>query len=881
MENLRMEEVLKKYFGYSSFRPSQKDIILQILRGRDSLVVMATGSGKSLCYQIPPLISGKTAVVISPLLSLMQDQVMSLKQRGIKAEYVGSTQMDQTVISSAECGHFNILYMTPEKATSVSSKFWSNLQKVGISLLAVDEAHCISEWGHDFRREYKQLHNLRGFLINIPFVGLTATATEKVRRDIIQSLKMKDPYVAIGSFDRPNLFYGVKHFDRGDSFVEELVREITKHVANAGSTIIYCTTVKDTEQIFESLRAAGVQAGIYHGQMTAKARQDSHRSFIRDELLVMVATVAFGMGIDKPNIRCVIHYGCPKSLESYYQESGRCGRDGISSVCWLYFTRSDFAKGHFYLEESQSKTHREAVMQSLMAAQRYCSLATCRRKSLLEYFGEQVSFTNCGNCDTCTSSNKARERDMSEEAFLLLTCIQSCGSRWGLNMPIDVLRGSRSRKILDKNYDKLQLYGLGKKHSSNWWKALGDQLIVHGYLVENVSDIYRTVRVSSSGLEFLRASSTAYHPPLLLIVTSEMADEEEESAHCKVQGDFQNLASEEYKEFSETEAKLYQMLLGLRERLARSTGTAPYAVCGDQTIKNMAKIRPSTKARLANMDGVNQHLVAMYGDEFLLHIGRLSSELDLPRDGEALTVQIVSTRKVPSNSERKLAPAKFSAWKMWMEDCHTLTEIANFPGRAAPLKEATVAEYILEAAREGFSISWSRFFKETDCQFEILLEIQSAVAKVGSTERLKPIKEELPEHVSYMHIKAYLTMQKLGVSLDEIKGHEESCKPEECILGTSSGGANVCGSKHTRIEESEVEDTHPSKSLKSGTGEDNTMLEATESRILELLQNQNGVSLPMIMDHFKGSTKEQVVNLLNFLEGEFLLYKRNDLYSIM
>ncbi|XP_068669155.1 uncharacterized protein [Aristolochia californica] len=863
-----MKETLKKFFGYSSFRPSQENIILKILRGRDSLVVMATGSGKSLCYQIPPLITGKTAIVISPLLSLMQDQVMSLKQRGIKAEYLGTTQMDQTVLTSAECGHFNILYMTPEKASSVSPKFWLNLQKVGISLVAVDEAHCISEWGHDFRKEYKQLHNLRGFLVNVPFVGLTATATDKVRADIIQSLKMKDPYLAVGSFDRPNLFYGVKHFDRSHSFTEELVQEISKYVANAGSTIIYCTTVKDAEQIFQSLRVAGVEVGIYHGQMAAKAREESHRSFIRDELLVMVATVAFGMGIDKPNIRCVIHYGCPKSLESYYQESGRCGRDGISSICWLYYTRSDFAKADFYLSESQSKTHREAIMESLMAAQRYCSLATCRRKSLLEYFGEQVAFTNCGNCDNCTSSNKARERDMSKEAFLLLSCIQSCGGRWGLNMPIDVLRGSRSRKILDNHYDKLQLHGLGKEHSSNWWKALGDQLIIHGYLIETVNDLYRTVRVSSSGAEFLRASSTAYYPPLVLPVTGEMADEVEQIAHHKVQGDVQNLPSVECKEFSEAEAKLYQILLDLRGKLARSTGTAPYAVCGDQTIKKIAKIRPSTKARLANIDGVNQHLVAMYGDQFLQHIGLLSSELNLPRDGESPIVQLPSTKKLPSNSQRKLAAAKFSAWKMWMEDCHTFNEIANFPGRAAPLKEATVVEYILEAAREGFGINWSRFCKEIDLIYNILLEIRSAVAKVGSTERLKPIKEELPEHVSYMHIKAYLVMQELGVSMDEIKG-------------TENGGIDIYRSKQPRREETETGDMHPSKCLKSRTPEDNIMLEATESSILEWLQNQNGVCLAMIVDHFKGSSKEQVVNLLNFLESEFFIFKKNDLFIVM
>ncbi|KAJ6361108.1 hypothetical protein OIU77_005023 [Salix suchowensis] len=343
-----MLSTLKQYFGYASFRPSQKEVIDQILDKRDCLAVMATGSGKSLCYQVPPLLLEKTAIVISPLISLMQDQVMSLKQRGIRAEFLGSAQTDGSVHTKAQSGHFHLLFMTPEKACSTPLSFWLELLEAGICLFAVDEAHCISEWGHDFRVEYKQLHKLRDVLLDVPFVGLTATATENVRIDIINSLKMNNPYVAVGSFDRKNLFYGVKHFNRSLQFVDELVQEISKYARKAGSTIIYCTTIKDVEQIHKSLQEAGIKTGIYHGQMSSKAREESHRSFIKDELLVMVATIAFGMGIDKPNIRQVIHYGCPKSIESYYQESGRCGRDGIPSVCWLYYSRADFAKADFY-----------------------------------------------------------------------------------------------------------------------------------------------------------------------------------------------------------------------------------------------------------------------------------------------------------------------------------------------------------------------------------------------------------------------------------------------------------------------------------------------------------------------------------------------------
>ncbi|XWS24645.1 hypothetical protein CRYUN_Cryun27aG0000200 [Craigia yunnanensis] len=390
-----MDFVLKKYFGYSGFRLYQKEVIEKVIEGRDSLVVMATGSGKSLCYQVPPLVVGKTAIVVSPLISLMQDQVMTLKQRGIRAEYLGSVQTDSTAQTKAETGYFHVLFLTPEKACLLPASFWSNLLKLGICLVAVDEAHCISEWGHDFRVSYKQLDKLRAILSDVPFVGLTATATENVRTDIISSLKMKDPYVAIGSFDRKNIFYGVKHHNHSQSFLDELVQEISRLVA-AGSTIIYCITIKEVEQIFKLLQEAGIKAGIYHGQMGSKAREESHRLFIRDELQVMVATIAFGMGIDKPNIRHVIHYGCPKSLESYYQESGRCGRDGMASVCWLYYMRCDFAKAEFYCGESQSENHKRAIKESLVAAQQYCLLTTCRRKFLLDHFGEKLSADNCG-----------------------------------------------------------------------------------------------------------------------------------------------------------------------------------------------------------------------------------------------------------------------------------------------------------------------------------------------------------------------------------------------------------------------------------------------------------------------------------------------------
>ncbi|KAJ4981678.1 hypothetical protein NE237_032515 [Protea cynaroides] len=901
-----MEATLKKYFGYSFFRPYQKEIIEQILSGRDSLVVMATGSGKSLCYQIPSLISGKTAVVVSPLLALMQDQVMSLKQRGVKAEYIGSSQTNSAVYGNAESGQFDIVYMTPERACSLPSRFWSNLLNVGICLLAVDEAHCISEWGHDFRKEYKQLDKLRGILLDVPVIALTATATDKVRLDITNSLEMNDPFIAIGSFDRENLFYGVKCCGRGLPLVDELVGEVSKHVASSSSTIVYCTTIKDTEQIFMSLKEAGIKAAIYHGQMANKAREESHRSFIRDELLVMVATVAFGMGVDKSNIRCVIHYGCPKSVETYYQESGRCGRDGLASTCWLYYSRSDFAKADFYCREAKTESHKKAIMESLKAAEHYCSLVTCRRKFLLDYFGEKIAANNCGGCDNCTNSKT--ERDMSREAYLLLSSVQSSGGRWGINMPIDILRGSRSKKVREFQFDKLPLHGLGKDHPSNWWKALADQLIANGYLTETFKDIYRAVSVSKKGVQFLSTATPDRQQPLVLAVTSEMDEGEEQSGSGKAAGDLQNLSGPEWNGFSEAEEKLFRLLLDMRMNLARCSGTAPYAICSDQTIKKIARTRPSSKARLAIIDGVNQHFLTTYGDYILENIHLLSQGLNLSLDGEAsIQATIIEKKNTVPNCQRKLTPAKFEAWKMWHENGLCIQEIANAPGRPAPIKEQTVINYLLEAAQEGLEINWTRFCVEIGLTRMVYEEVQDAISKVGSREKLKPIKDELPEHVSYVHIKACFTIKDIGMSTDIIPADLQSLKscenrPEGLHLFEASidMGANssldgngsplVCphtvsspkilaGTKQPRVNDVLI----PAwKSQKIDVPEEGSQIvvEATRTKILEWLRNHDGVALSDIIKHFNGS-KESVIDVLRCLESEFLIFKKNDLYRVL
>ncbi|XP_073274069.1 uncharacterized protein [Primulina huaijiensis] len=803
-----MESTLKKYFGFSKFRPYQKEIVEQILEGRDCLVVMATGSGKSLCYQVPPLVAKKTSVVISPLISLMQDQVMALKQRGIRAEYISSAQTNPNVLRNAESGQYDILYLTPEKACGLTNSFWARLLDSGICLLAVDEAHCISEWGHSFRVEYKQLDVLRDVLLNVPVVGLTATATGK--------------------------------------------------------------------------------------------------SFIRDDFYVMVATIAFGMGIDKPDIRYVIHYGCPKSLESYYQESGRCGRDGIPSTCMLYYMRSDFSKADFYCAEARTADQRRAILESYMAAQRYCLLTTCRRKFLLEYFGEKNSPVDCGTCDNCTSSKK--ECDMSREAFLLVGCIQSCMGHWGLNLPVDVLRGSRSRRILDAKYDKLPFHGLGKELPSNWWKGLAYQLISRDYLIETFRDVYKTVRVGPKGMQFLNSCTPDYQPPLLLTLTPEMMGDEENKIAVSDAGVINFCTQLDLDKFSQVEDLLYRRLVEERLKYARDTGTAPYALCGDQTLRRIAATRPSTRARLANIDGVNQHFLTTHGDILLQTIRSLSKELSLSLDGEPREEPLVS-RKVPikPNNKRLTTPVRFQSWKMW-QDGFTLQKIANHPDRAAPIKEQTVLEHIFEAAREGCAIDWHRLCEEIELTHQIFKNIQDAVSKVGS-EKLKPIKEELPEEVTYPQIKAVLIMQELGVSMGIISSvHQHNGTADEFSNGMSKhsyGSDHSCQMEGVQpnleslieqiIPDLLVEDSNINEAAAAHVNDLNCSRKrqkldapreeqniATESSILIWIDNfGDGVLLSDILEHFNGSKEESIINLLQHLEGEFLIFKKNNVYKIM
>lgn len=493
-----MISVLERNFGYTSFRPNQEEVISALLEDRDVFVLMPTGGGKSLCYQIPALMKTGTTVVVSPLISLMKDQVDSLVSNGISAAYLNST-LSETEASDIKNrllnGDLKILYVAPERL--MMSSMLSLLKKIKISLFAIDEAHCVSEWGHDFRPEYRKLSELRDKFPGVSIAALTATATERVRRDIVHVLRLQDPVIKISSFNRPNLSYQI--VEKKD-VMEQLEGYIKKNRNKSG--IIYCQSRDAVERLASRLNKLGFSALPYHAGLSDEKRARHQDKFIRDDVDIIVATVAFGMGIDKPDVRFVIHYDLPKNLESYYQETGRGGRDGLECECILFFSRGDWHKIRFLIEKKPSKKERDLAFQQLSKIISYCESTDCRRNLLLRYFDEDIK-EPCNNCDSCF--HPRTKVDNTAEAQLLLECVNQTGQRFGMSHVVDVLYGARTQKIKDMRHDRLNIHGAGKHVSKNEWKRIGNELIQAGHLTVS-GERYPIVKLNANSRKIMTGS---------------------------------------------------------------------------------------------------------------------------------------------------------------------------------------------------------------------------------------------------------------------------------------------------------------------------------------------------------------------------------------
>lgn len=701
-----LEQALKSYFGYEQFRPGQRQIIEGALQNRDLLVVMPTGGGKSLCFQLPALVKKGLTVVVSPLIALMQDQVDALRKNGIAATFLNSSLNSYQVRSREQAileGKVRLLYVAPERL--MSERFLPFLDlihhQVGISSFAIDEAHCVSEWGHDFRPEYRQLISLRQRFENVPMLALTATATDRVRADIIEQLGLKEPNIHIASFNRENLFYEVRAKTK-NVYVEvlELLRE------NEGAAIIYCLTRKQVDELAFKLQHDKISVLPYHAGLNDEERRNNQTSFIRDDVRVMVATIAFGMGINKPDVRLVVHYNLPRNLESYYQESGRAGRDGEPSRCTLFFSVGDIKTIEWSINQKTDEQEQKIAKQQLRQVIDYAQSSVCRRTVQLAYFGERFS-GNCNGCDNCR--NPQPTQDWTLEAMKFLSCVARCKERFGMTQIIDVLRGAKTEKIKQYQHDKLSTYGIGKEKSVDEWRMLARSLLHQGFL-EQTTDGYSVLKLNVLSWEIMRRQRQVF-----IVVPVAQKVSLKDASIDTIEGEM-----------------LMQRLRSLRKSLADTQGVPPYVIFADATLRLMVQTRPQTKTQFSKLSGVGSHKLAEYGDKFTAEIRAFCQENNL------------SSQKIeiPSLVDSSPTATELITLKMHQQGM-TVEEIA----KQRNFKATTILRHLSDLIERR---------EDVDINLLVPFEKQQVIWRVLDTlgdTALTPIKEYLGYEYSYEEIR--------------------------------------------------------------------------------------------------------------------------------
>ena len=606
--------LLKKYFGYESFIPPQDEIIAEVLAGKDVFALLPTGGGKSICYQLPALMLEGTALVISPLIALMKDQVDRLRTLGIQAACINSTLGPgevQRIITDLLDHQIKILYVAPERLTV--PEFLSFLKRLKISLIAIDEAHCISEWGHEFRPAYRHLRVLKDHFQKTPFIALTATAVPGVQKDIVSLLKLENPAIFKASFNRRNLHYQIRPKD--DAF-GQLLDYLNRHRGACG--IIYCSTQKATESLARRLQAVGMKALAYHAGMDGALRSKTQEMFIKNEVQIIVATVAFGMGIDKPDIRFVIHYDLPKNLESYSQETGRAGRDGLESDCILFFGYGDTKKIEYLIEQGNDEEEKKIAYQKLRDLVRFCDGKDCRRRSLLAYFGETYAEENCGRCDNCLQPRESM--DGTQVAKKILSAVSQAQERFGSSYIVDILRGSRTQKILQNGHDRLKAHGTGREFSQSQWSSFIRELAAQGFL-----------RIEGEKYPILKLTEKSYNilfggEAILLTRPKEKSGPATEERDFSERGfagpniKSKGMPSERTRPSARTRSELLERLRALRRKLAEDEGIPQYMVFHNSSLKAMAARLPQNHLEFRAVEGVGDKKLEKYGDAFLSEI---------------------------------------------------------------------------------------------------------------------------------------------------------------------------------------------------------------------------------------------------------------------
>ncbi len=593
-----LADSLKRHFGHHEFRPMQRQIVTDAISGRDAFVLMPTGGGKSLCYQLPALLHRGTTIVVSPLIALMQDQVKALEANGISATYLNST-LDGAEIARRERksvdGGYDLIYMAPERLTR--SAGLRLLPRIDVGLFAIDEAHCISEWGHDFRPEYRQLGFLRrgfdGRFGAVPIMALTATATPRVAEDVIEQLHLRDPQRYRGGFERKNLFYRVV---RKRQLFEKMLRYIQSHPTDEG--IVYSHSRASTEQLAERLRAHGVAALPYHAGLDGGTRHANQHAFVYGEARVIVATVAFGMGIDKPDVRFVLHADLPRHLEAYYQQTGRAGRDGMQAECILYYSAGDRAKIESMIEQKQDEQEREHARWQLRQMIRYAHATSCRCVPLLAHFGE-VHDGRCDHCDNCLDPPVMAEA--TQEARMFLSAVARTGQRFGLGHIVNVLRGSKSQQVSRYGHDRLSVFGIGNQRRVAHWLTVAETLIAGDQLALR-GNSYPTAHLTEAGVAVLRGEVQIFVPQSRVAATGP-------PRAAKVVVEAESLGT--------FDDGLFQVLRDLRRTISARQGVPPYVVFADVSLRQMASLKPTTHAEMLRIKGVGDAKLDRYGDLFI------------------------------------------------------------------------------------------------------------------------------------------------------------------------------------------------------------------------------------------------------------------------
>ena len=692
---------LEQVFGYKQFRPLQEDIIRRTISGKDSLVLMPTGGGKSICFQIPALCLEGITIVVSPLISLMKDQVQALQSNGVKASFFNSSLSPfevNEVIQNALNGQTKILYLSPEKLIAVKDTW---LKQLTVSLVAIDEAHCVSMWGHDFRKEYTQLNSFRKSLAHVPFIALTATADKSTRVDIVEQLGLENSELFISSFDRKNIQIDVRGNVSKKDKLKQIVNFINSKPKESG--IIYCLSRKNTEELSAYLNSSGIESHCYHAGMDGALRAKVQTDFINDTSKIIVATIAFGMGIDKSNVRWVIHSNLPKNLEGYYQEIGRAGRDGLPSETLLYYSMRDVV---LYRQFAADSANAEMQIDKLNRMLQFSQAKSCRRKILLSYFGEFLA-DNCNNCDAC--SNPPQIFDATVIAQKALSVTARMQESEPVVMAVNVLRGSQNAKVFDKEYHKLKTYGIGKDISFYDWNDYFVQLTNLGAL-EIAYNESSALKITPFGWSILKDR-------VKIDLSKPIPENEKKAKKTK--------SKKEPKQ--KVNKALFEELRALRTRLAKAENVPPYIIFSDKSLSDMVALKPDTASKFMDVSGVGQNKLEKYGNQFMTLIKEFKSE----------------------NADSK-TPTKLVSYNSYKEGV-TIEDIAI----ERKLKPSTILIHLVDCYLEGLEIDLAVFVTE-----DIVLKVANAYKECEQPITMKPIFDFLEEEIQYNDIRVALAILK-------------------------------------------------------------------------------------------------------------------------